>query len=123
MYCSSLFPILTHTSHIHHIKHHRSQRPTRQDVLQHAGEGVLCPGSAPGDVPPVEVCPHQEEQQTLQLVLRYHLTEVDGGPRGIGYPGQHLQRGGHAHSLFMGDGEQVNCCFPEIYTQQRGFIS
>ena len=65
--------------------------PTGQDVLQHAGQGVLGPGPAPGDVPPVEVRPDQQQQQTLQLLLRHHLTQPDGGPRGVGDPGQHLQ--------------------------------
>lgn len=63
---------------------------TCQDVLQHAGEGILSPGSSPGDVAPVEVCPHKQEQQTLQLLLRHHLTQVDCGSCGIGNPGKDL---------------------------------
>lgn len=42
---------------------------TCQDVLQHAGEGILRPRASPGNVAAVEICAHQQEQETLELVF------------------------------------------------------
>lgn len=66
---------------------------TCQDVLEHAGQGVLSPGAPPGDVPSVELRPHQQEEEPLHLLLRHHLTQVDGGSGGAGDASEHLQRG------------------------------
>lgn len=64
---------------------------TCQDVLQHAGEGILRPRASPGNVAAVEICAHQQEQETLELVFWNHLAQVDCGSGGVGYPRQDLK--------------------------------
>lgn len=64
---------------------------TCQDVLEHTCEGILSPGASPGNVSPVELGPHQQEEEPLHLLLRHHLTQVDGGSGGAGDPSKHLK--------------------------------
>lgn len=70
------------------VYNHRAH--TCQNVLQHTRERILSPGTSPGDVPPVEVCPHKQEKQPLQLLFRHYLTQVDCGSGSICYPSKDL---------------------------------